>query len=350
MEESITQLTEKNTVVRDWSLKTQRDKGDSLVEGCVVNLPEQITVNVRQNNLEDLVRIWNQWDSDTKGIFTERYGDIAHLITIRVDEQLIQAMVQFWDPAYQCFTFNQEDMTPTIEEYAALLRIDNVQFDKIYVKEPKPMAFKKKLVRLTDMTDAWAEKQIKKKNETICIPWSSLRDLVLNHPDILKRVNLFALAIYGLVIFSKVLGYLEVAVVDFFERLKQGVNPVPTILAETFRSLNSCRKMGKGRFIRCAQLLNVWILSHFWKVERTPFHMFSKTFSPLEAYLKKEWPKEVTEEQWVSVFQNLRTEDITWRAPWIRPSVLLYRVGDRDWIPLLRLWGGVGYAPLLVQR
>ncbi|KAG8490335.1 hypothetical protein CXB51_015948 [Gossypium anomalum] len=257
MEESITQITEKNAVVRDWSLKTQRDKGDSLVEGCAANLPEQITVNVRQNNLEDLVRIWNQWDSDTKGIFTERYGDIAHLITIRVDEQLIQAMVRFWDPAYQCFTINQEDMTPTIEEYAALLRIDNVQFEKIYVKEPKPMTFKKKLVRLTDMTDAWAEKQIKKKNETICIPWSSLRESVLNHPDILKRVNLFALAIYGLVIFPKVLGQLEVAVFDLFERLKQGINHVPTILAETFRSLNSCRKMGKGRFIGCAQLLNV---------------------------------------------------------------------------------------------
>ncbi|KAG8502393.1 hypothetical protein CXB51_000451 [Gossypium anomalum] len=350
MEESITQIIEKNAVVRDWSLKTQREKGDSLVEESVANLPEHTTVNVRQNNLDDLVRVWNQWDSDTRGIFTERYGDIAHLITIHVDEQLIQAMVRFWDPAYQCFTFNQEDMTPTIEEYAALLRIDNVQFGKIYVKEPKPLTFRKKLVRLTDITDAWAEKQIKKKNETVCIPWSSLRESVLSHPDILKRVNLFALAIYGLVIFPRVLGHIEVAVFDFFERLKQGVNPVPTILAETFRSLSTCRRVGKGRFIGCAQLLNVWILSHFWKVERTPFHMFSKTFAPLEAYLKKEWPKEITKQHWVSVFQNLRAEDITWRAPWIRPSVLLYKCGSQDWVPLLGLWGGVGYAPLLVQR
>ncbi|MFQ6624849.1 hypothetical protein Gotur_004066 [Gossypium turneri] len=53
--------------------------------------------------------------------------------------------------------------------------------------------------------------------------------------------------------------------------------------------------------------------------------MFSKIFAPLEAYLEKDWPKDVTEQHWVSVFQNLRTEDITWRAPWIRPSVLLYK-------------------------
>ncbi|KAG8500231.1 hypothetical protein CXB51_003714 [Gossypium anomalum] len=263
-----------------WFGTGQREKGDSLVEGCVANLPKHITVNVRQNNLEDLVRIWNQWDSDTRGIFTERYGDITHLITIRVDEQLIQAM------------------------------------------EPKPMTFKKKLMRLTDMTDTWAEKYIKKKNETICIPWSSLRDLALNHPDMLKRVNLFALAIYGLVIFPKVLGHLEIAVVDFFERLKQGINPVPTILAETFRSLNSCRKMGKGRFIGYTQLLNVWILSHFWKVERTPFHMFSKTFSPLEAYLKKEWPKEVTEEQWGRRSRLDTTTRIMGRS-WICPTISL---------------------------
>ncbi|KAG8502417.1 hypothetical protein CXB51_000463 [Gossypium anomalum] len=273
----------------------KREKGDSLVEGSVANLPEHTTVNVRQNNLEDLVRVWNQWDSDTRGIFTERYGDIAHLITIRVDEQLIQAMVRFWGPAYQCFTFNQEDMTPTIEEYAALLRINNVQFGKIYVKEPKPMTFKKKLVRLTDMTDAWAEKQIKKKNETICIPWSSLRESVLSHPDILKRA-------------------------------KTRSQPCPDYLSRDIQVLEYLSK------------------------ERTPFHMFSKTFAPLEAYLKKEWPREVTEQHWVSVFQNLRAEDITWRALWIRPSVLLYKCGGQDWVPLLGLWGGVGYAPLLVQR
>ncbi|MBA0708913.1 hypothetical protein Golax_023993, partial [Gossypium laxum] len=98
--------------------------------------------------------------------------DIAQLIAINVDEQLIQALVQFWDPAYQCFTFNQEYMTPTIEEYASMLCIDN----------------------------------IRKKNEVSCVPWFSLRDLVQNHTNILKRVDLFALAIYGLVVFPKHLG------------------------------------------------------------------------------------------------------------------------------------------------
>ncbi|MFQ6661110.1 hypothetical protein Gotur_029379, partial [Gossypium turneri] len=78
--------------------------------------------------------------------------------------------------------------------------------------------------------------------------------------------------------------------------------------------------------------------------------MFSKTFAPLEAHLEKDWPRDVTEQHWVSVFKNLHAEDIIWRAPWIRPSVLLYKCGNQDWVPLLGLWGGVGYAPLMVQR
>ncbi|KAL1062081.1 hypothetical protein V6Z11_D13G056700 [Gossypium hirsutum] len=221
MEQSITRVTEKNVVVRDWSLRTQKVKEDSLKEGYTFDLPERVTSNVRQNDLEDLTRIWKQWDSNTRSIFTEKYGDIAHLIAINVNEQLIQAMVRFWDPAYQCFTFNQEDMTPTIEEYAALLRIDNVQLNKIYVKEPKPMTFKKKLMKLTGMTDTRAEKQIKKKNEISCLLWFSFRKLVQNHPDTLRRIDLFALAIYGLVIFPNVLGHIEVAVVDFFKKLRQ---------------------------------------------------------------------------------------------------------------------------------
>ncbi|MBA0655635.1 hypothetical protein Goklo_008098, partial [Gossypium klotzschianum] len=33
-------------------------------------------------------------------------------------------------------------------------------------------------------------------------------------------------------------------------------------MAETFRSLNACRRTGKGRFIGCAQLFLAWFHSH----------------------------------------------------------------------------------------
>ncbi|KAA3484951.1 golgin subfamily A member 5-like [Gossypium australe] len=32
------------------------------------------------------------------------------------------------------------------------------------------------------------------------------------------------------------------------------------------------------------------------------------------------------------------------------PDEILYRCGDFDWVPLLEIWGAIGYAPLLVLR
>ncbi|MFQ6636260.1 hypothetical protein Gotur_013365, partial [Gossypium turneri] len=70
-----------------------------------------------------------------------------------------------------------------------------------------------------------------------------------------KRVDAFALSIYELVIFLTALGHIDDAVSDLFDRLDKRVTPVPVILAETFRSLSACRRVGEGRFIGCAQLL-----------------------------------------------------------------------------------------------
>ena len=64
-----------------------------------------------------------------------------------------------------------------------------------------------------------------------------------------ERVDVFALSIYGLVIFPKALGHVDEAVADLFDRLGKGTTPVLAILAETFRSLNACRRAGEGRFI-----------------------------------------------------------------------------------------------------
>ncbi|MFQ6657811.1 hypothetical protein Gotur_027330 [Gossypium turneri] len=52
----------------------------------------------------------------------------------------------------------------------------------------------------------------------------------------------------------------------------------------------------------------------------------------------------------MAIFQNLREEDIEWRAPWLLPDEILYRCGDFNWVPLLEIWGAVSYAPLLVLR
>ncbi|MFQ6658707.1 hypothetical protein Gotur_027846 [Gossypium turneri] len=120
---------------------------------------------------------------------------------------------------------------------------------------------------------------------------------LMTHPDTRKKVDVFALSIYGLVVFPKALGHVDEAVIDLFNQLDKGVTPVLAILAETFRSLNECRRVGEGRFIGCAQLLLAWFHSHFWKVDKVSYQVFSENYSPLKEIVALSRQGDISEER-----------------------------------------------------
>ncbi|XP_016755333.1 uncharacterized protein [Gossypium hirsutum] len=146
------------------------------------------------------------------------------------------------------------------------------------------------------------------------------------------------------------MGYIDEAVADLFYQLGKQNTPVPAILTETFRSLSACRRAGEGRFIGCAQLLLVLFHIHFWKVDKVPCQVFFEDYSPLKKVVTMPKRDDITEERWTEILQNLREEDVTWKAPWMTPNEVLFHCGSFDWVPLLGIWGVVGYAPLLVLR
>ncbi|KAG8496428.1 hypothetical protein CXB51_007536 [Gossypium anomalum] len=186
MENEFLSKVEDNATVRAWSEKLQSEKGDSLAEGYV-------------SELQDFTRI------------------------------------NFWNFAYKCFTFGEVDLVPTIEEYTALLKCPRVQVRKTYARVFNVQTFAKKLMSISRMSEPWVTDRIQQKGDSKCIPWENLRDLVLTHPDERKRVDIFALSIYGFVIFPRALRHVDEAVIDLFDRLEKGITPVPAILAETFR-------------------------------------------------------------------------------------------------------------------
>ncbi|KAG8482457.1 hypothetical protein CXB51_024387 [Gossypium anomalum] len=201
-------------------------------------------------------------------------------------KRLFRALAQFWSPAYSCFTFGEVDLVPTVEEYTALLRCPRFQ------------------------------------------------GLILTHPDEAKRVDVFALSLYGLMVFPRALGYVDEATTDLFYRLSKRVTSVPAILAETFRSLGTCRKAGAGRFVGCAQLLLAWFYSHFRLIDKVVCRVFFEDYSPLKDIIASTRRVDVPEENWIALFPNLQSKDVEWRAPCMVPGI----------------WGAVGYALLLVLR
>ncbi|MBA0672238.1 hypothetical protein Goklo_028942 [Gossypium klotzschianum] len=92
--------------------------------------------------------------------------------------------------------------------------------------------FLKKLMSITGMSEQWVAARIKQKGDSKCIPWKSLKDAILTHPDVKKRVDVFALSIYGLVVFPKALGHVDEAITDLFYCLHKRVTPILSPLKE----------------------------------------------------------------------------------------------------------------------
>ncbi|KAG8498387.1 hypothetical protein CXB51_006637 [Gossypium anomalum] len=350
MENGLLDRVEGNANVHRWSEQTQLEKGDSIAAGYMSELSGYTRISVTQNNLQELKEIWDQWGNETKQLFYGNYGDLPYLLDVQIDEHLFRALAQFWNPAYSCFTFGEVDLVPTVEEYTALLRCPRFQVDRIYSRAVNVPTFWKKLMAITGMTEQWITARIKEKGECKCISWDALKGLILTHPDEAKRVDVFALSLYGLMVFLRALGYVDEATTDLFHRLSKRVTSVPAILAETFRSLGTCRKAGAGRFVGCAQLLLAWFYSHFRLINKVVCRVFFEDYSPLKDIIASTRRVDVPEENWIALLQNLQSKDVEWRAPWMIPGEILYHCGSFDWAPLLGIWGAIGYASLLVLR
>ncbi|MBA0880030.1 hypothetical protein Goshw_018203, partial [Gossypium schwendimanii] len=99
-----------------------------------------------------------------------------------------------------------------------LLHCSKIQVDKTYSRAANVLTFLKKLMNITGMSEQWVAVRIKQKEDSKCIPWKNLKDLILAHPDSRKKVDVFALSIYGLVVFPKALENVDEAITDLFDR------------------------------------------------------------------------------------------------------------------------------------
>ncbi|MBA0873852.1 hypothetical protein Goshw_008141 [Gossypium schwendimanii] len=69
-------------------------------------------------------------------------------------------------------------------------------------------------MNITGISEQWVAARIKQNGDSKCIPWKNLKAIILAHPDTNKKVDVFALSIYGLVVFPKALGHVDEADID----------------------------------------------------------------------------------------------------------------------------------------
>ena len=272
-------------------------------KGFVFELPDAVYPKISElKKLEELKIIWEDWIIERQNAFPAKYGDIALLLPVEVDEQLLKAIILFSDPCYRCFSFNREDLIPTVEKYDALLRISSPNSDKVFCKKSKKVPFRNKLAQMTNIDASVFVLITRLKGKNECVQYDFLERYIIENNNDDRVIDIFALVVYETLIFPQSPGYIDAIVVDLIEQIDNQVNLVPAIIAETIRSLNYCRRKGEGSFIGYAQLLYIWIQSHFWGKCEASLRFYMNTMVPVKEFCQKEWPKDQTKEQWVVAF------------------------------------------------
>lgn len=74
---------------------------------------------------------------NNKDKFKDAYGNILGMLNTEVNIIALHTLVQFYDPPLRCFTFQDYQLAPTLEEYSHILGIE--------IKDQAPFAPTKEL-------------------------------------------------------------------------------------------------------------------------------------------------------------------------------------------------------------
>ncbi|XP_050889383.1 uncharacterized protein LOC127094618 [Lathyrus oleraceus] len=181
------------------------------------------------------------------------------MLNIEVNITTLHTLVQFYDPPLRCFTVQDYQLAPTLEEYSHILGIE--------IKDHAPFVPTKELPKpqhLAEILHIWKKKvelNLKPKGGTHGFALKFLVDKVItfSEPGSWDSFNtIFALIIYGIVMFPNMEDFVDLASIYLF----MAKHPVLTLLADTYYSIHVRSKKKKGTIMCCNPLLYRWFISH----------------------------------------------------------------------------------------
>ena len=60
---------------------------------------------------------------EDKTKFKGHFGFLGSLLEVKPDKDMLESLITFWDPKTTVFRFREQELTPTLEEYASLLKL-----------------------------------------------------------------------------------------------------------------------------------------------------------------------------------------------------------------------------------
>ncbi|KAI5421719.1 hypothetical protein KIW84_045228 [Lathyrus oleraceus] len=259
-------------------------------------------------------------------VFVDQYGDLLTLLKMVVDPVPLQTLLQLYDPELRCFTFQDYQLAPTLEEYSILMNVP-IRYQVPFLDVPKEVDFRviarALYLSIKEVSDNW-----KSSGDVVGLP---LKYLVRMAKEEAKKGNWesfhaqLAIMIYGIVLFPSMPNFVDLAAITIFI----GGNPDPTLLADTYYAIHS--RHGKGGAIRCClPLLLRWFLS------------LLPTSGPfVDTQSTRKWTQRI---------MSLTFYDIRWQSYRMDVRNVIMSCGEFRNVPLIGTKGCINYNPVLSLR
>ncbi|MCH95998.1 hypothetical protein A2U01_0016981 [Trifolium medium] len=243
--------------------------------------------------------------------FDDKYGKILSLMEVNVQVEAITALSQFYDPPYRCFTFQDFQMAPTLEEYEQILGFPLENSKPYHYIGHYPSL--STVASILKVNKGQLSAVMKNPNCADGIPLAYLKErlnLFHKEQDWTAFTDVLALTIFGIVLFPNMDEYVDFAAIDVFLAVRnQGHNPVPAVLADTYCVLNSCHEMKKKRILCCLPALYVWLITHI-------FHGVRRASSCPIVDFKECFVKDKSKQDWAKYLRNLNERTVRWYPKW----------------------------------
>ena len=113
-------------------------------------------------------------------------------------------------------------------------------------------------------------------------------------------------------------------------RIFSTLNPIPTLLGDTYFSLHMRNAKGGGTIVCCLPLLYKWFISHLPQ---------TLAFKENKGCLR-----------WSTRLMSLTNDDISWYNRVYDGVQIIDSCGEFSNVPLLGTCGGINYNPILARR
>ncbi|XP_058756895.1 uncharacterized protein LOC131630120 [Vicia villosa] len=234
---------------------------------------------------------------------------------------------QFYDPQLRCFTFQDYQLVPTLEEYSNILNIQITDDDVPFVRVPKVVRFEK----IAEALHLGIKEVERNWTSSGAIPGFYLCFLISKAEEVAKKERwddlgrLLAIMIYGIVLFPSLENFVSLSAICVFMNKKA----VPTLLAETYFAIHS--RNGKGGYVGgfCHSFYR-WFMLHL--PVKGPF------------VLKK------SSLRWSDRLVYLTSYDVRWNY-WVgKVWNIITSCGQYSNVPLIGTRGCISYNPTLAYR